>query len=166
MAGDRVERETRDAMRYRITAETGFLKAELFNRRTADETREFLDALAAEGVRQGMRVALITVKSSVPIFSLERFGFSAFLDVAGQISDRIALTADTPELRLAQEYAAILARWRGIHVRAFRTEAAAVEWLKGRRRLPDRRLSRRHIDHPERRALQSRRAREALRISG
>ena len=125
-------------MRYRITAESGYLKAELFNRRTAEETRDFLDALAAEGVKQRLRVALITVRMSDPIFSLERFGYSAFLSLAEQISDRIALMADTPELRIAQEYAAMIARWRGINVRTFRDEAAAIEWLKGARQRPDR----------------------------
>jgi hypothetical protein len=124
-------------MRYRITAESSYLKAELFNRRTAEETRDFLEALAAEGVKQQLRVALITVRMSDPIFSLERFGFSAFLNLAEQISDRIALMADTPELRIAQEYAAMIARWRGINVRTFRDEATAIEWLKGGRQLPD-----------------------------
>ena len=125
-------------MRYRITAESSYLKAELFNRRTAEETRDFLDALAAEGVKQRLRVALITVRMSDPIFSLERFGFSAFLNLAEKISDRIALMADTPELRIAQEYVAMIARWRGINVRTFRDEAAAIEWVKGGRQRPDR----------------------------
>jgi len=124
-------------MRYRITAESNYLKAELFNRRTAEETRDFLDALAAEGVKRQLRVALISVHASVPIFSLERFGYSAFLNLAEKISDRIALMADTPELRIAQEYAAMIARWRGINVRTFRNEAAAIEWLRGGRPLPD-----------------------------
>ena len=125
-------------MRYRITAESNYLKAELFNRRTAAETREFLEAVAAEGVKRQLRAALIYVRKSDPIFSLERFGFSAFLDLAEKISDRIALMADTPELRVAQEYAVMIARWRGINVRTFRDEAAAIEWLQGGRQLPDR----------------------------
>jgi hypothetical protein len=129
-ADDRVHREPRDVMIYRLTVEPGYLKAELFNRRTAAETREFLNAVAAEGVKHELRCALISVSSSDAIFSLERYGFSAFLDLAAKISDRIALLADSPELRIAHEYAAMLARWRGINVRTFRDEAAAVEWLK------------------------------------
>ena len=116
-------------MQYRISIGPGYLKAELFNRRTAEETRAFLVAVAAEGLKHDLRRGLISVRDSVAIFSLERYGFSAFLDLAEQISDRIALTGDSRELRLAQEYAAMLARWRGINVRTFRDEAAALDWL-------------------------------------
>ncbi|HEX9397955.1 MAG TPA: hypothetical protein VF943_14570 [Burkholderiales bacterium] len=153
-------------MRYRITAESGYLKAELFERRTAAETRDFLNAVAAAGVKHRLRVALICVRLSDPIFSLERFGYSAFLDLAAKISDRIALMADSPELRIAHEYAVMIARWRGINVRTFRSETAAIEWLKGRRRSPERRRNLSHSVHPERRAPQPRRGREAQRLSG
>src|SRR5258706_11002254 len=138
-------------MIYRITAESGYLKAELFNRRTAEETRTFLDAVVAEGVKRQLRIALISVRASDPIFSLERYGFSAFVDLAKQISDRIALMADSTELRIAQEYVAMIARWRGINVRTFRDEAAALNWLMARRWLPDRRRNQSSFDHPERR---------------
>jgi hypothetical protein len=153
-------------MRYRITAEAGYLKAELFERRTAEETRVFLDAVAAEGVKRQLRIALMSVHASDPIFSLERYGFSAFVNLAEQISDRIALMADSPELRIAHEYAAMLARWRGINVRTFRDEAAAIKWLKARRQSPDRRRNQSSIDHPERRTSPSRRGREEQRSSG
>ena len=129
-----VHRQAGDTMQYRISVEPGYLKAELFNRRTAEETRAFLQAVAAEGVRHSLRRGLISVRDSVAIFSLERYGFSAFLDLARQISDRVALTGDSRELRLAQEYAAMLARWRGINVQAFRDEAGAVDWLTDRAR--------------------------------
>jgi hypothetical protein len=116
-------------MHYRISAEPGYLKAELFNRRTAEETRAFLVAVATEGLKHGLRRGLLSARDSVAIFSLERYGFSAFLKLAEQMSDRIALIADSRELRLAQEYAAMMARWRGINVRTFRDEAEAVAWL-------------------------------------
>ena len=124
-----MHRQASDTMHYRISVEPGYLKAELFNRRTAEETRAFLVAVAAEGLKHGARRALLSVRDSVAIFSLERFGFSAFVELAEQMSDRIALAADSRELRLAQEYAAMMARWRGINVRTFRDEAAALDWL-------------------------------------
>ena len=145
-------------MWYRISVEPGYLKAELFNRRTAEETRAFLIAVAAEGISHDLRRALISVHSSHALFALERFGFSAFVDLARKISDRIALTADSRELRLAQEYAAMLARWRGINVRAFHGEGAAVEWLKDRRTQPNRRRFQQPIEQ-DRRTTRSRRGR-------
>lgn len=146
-------------MWYRISAEPEYLKAELFNRRSAEETREFLQALAAEGMKQGVRRALISVSNSRPIFAVERYGFSAFAHLAERISDRIALMADTRELRIAQEYAAMLARWRGINVRTFADEDTARAWLTDRRRQADRRQAQERIEHAERRSAQVRRER-------
>lgn len=153
-------------MLYRLTVEPGYLKAELFNRRTAEETRAFLNAVATEGVKHNLRRALISVRASAAIFSLESYGFSDYLDLARQISDRIALMADSHELRFAQEYAAMLARRRGINVRTFRDEAAALEWLKNRRELHDRRQQQQPIDHPERRVAEPRRSRMAQLATG
>jgi hypothetical protein len=144
-------------MWYRISAEPEYLKAELFNRRSAEETREFLQALAAEGMKHGLRRALITVSASDPIFSVERWGFSTFVQLAEKISDRIALMADTRELRFSQEYTAMLARWRGVNVRTFPDEQTARAWLTDRRRQADRRQAQERIEHAERRSAQARR---------
>lgn len=149
-----------------LTVEPGYLRAELFNRRTAEETRQFLNAVAAEGTKHQLRRALISVNNSDAIFSLESYGFSSFVDLAEKMSDRIALVADSRELRFAHEYAAMLARWRGINVRTFRDETAAVEWLKNRRERQDRRQQQKRVDHPERRAAESRRGRVAQHASG
>ncbi len=80
------DQAVRSTMRYRITAEPEFLKAELFNRQTAEETREFLRAVADECIRRqcadlSRRVlggpvaegrAAIADRGSIPLFIHQR----------------------------------------------------------------------------------------------
>jgi hypothetical protein len=124
-------------MRYEVVAEPQFVRATLFHRRTAEETRQFLSALAAECTRLRCFNILVSVRASKPIFTLERYGFSSFIQIALRNSAKIAVTTDNPEMRIAHEYAVMLARLRGVNVRAFRDEAAAVAWLEnGQNTLP------------------------------
>lgn len=116
-------------MWYQITAAADYLKAELFDRQTAEETQQFLSALLAECIRQDCFRVLISVRSSRPIFSVEKYGLSSFIETALRHSSKIAVLADSTEVRIAHEYAVMLARLRGVNVRAFRDEAAAAEWL-------------------------------------
>lgn len=146
-----------DAMRYRIAVEPVYLRADLFSRRTAAETREFLNAVAAECIRHQRWRVLISVHASMPIFTVEKYGFSSFLEIAARYAERIALLADSLEIRFAHEYAAMLARMRGINVRTFRDEAAAIEWLKDRRCQPERRQEEERQEMPERRRHAARR---------
>lgn len=126
-------------MKYQITLEPGYLRADLFFRRTAAETREFLNAVAAEGIKHQRWRILISVHASRPIFTVEKYGLSSFLDLAKRYAEKIALHADTIENRIAHDYAAFLGRTRGINVRTFRNETAAIEWLKDRRYRSERR---------------------------
>ena len=144
-------------MKYRIILEPGYLRADLFFRRTAAETREFLDAVAAEGIKHQRWRILISVHASRPIFTVEKYGLSSFLDLAERYAEKIALHADTIEIHIAHDYAAMLAHVRGINVRTFRNETAAIEWLKDRRYRPERRQrTERHLPL-ERRMDQGRR---------
>jgi hypothetical protein len=128
-----VHEAVRGPMRYRIVAEPRYVRAELFNRRTAAETGQFLGAVAAECVRLKCYRVLISVCSSKPIFTVEKYGLSSFIEIALKYSGQIALLTDSAEMRIAHDYAATLARLRGVNVRTFRDEAAAVSWLqKGR----------------------------------
>ena len=120
-------------MKYQITVEPGYLRADLYYRKTAAETREFLDAVAAECIRLKYWRVLISVHSSRPIFTVEKYGFSSFLELATRYAEKIALHADTIEMLIAQDYVAMLARARDVNMRSFRNEAAAIEWLKDRR---------------------------------
>jgi len=120
----------RSTMWYQITVNPDYLKAELFDRQTPQETREFLDAVFAECTKQQRYRVLISVRSSRPIFSVEKYGLSSFIELALKHSAKIAVLADSTEVRIAHEYAVMLARLRGVNVRTFRDEAVAVEWLK------------------------------------
>jgi hypothetical protein len=128
-----VHEAVRGPMQYRIAAEPRYVRAELFNRRTAEETGRFLSAVAAECVRLKCYRVLISVRSSKPIFTVEKYGLSSFIEIALKYSGRIALLADSAEMRIAHDYAAMLARLRGVNVRTFRDEAAAVVWLQKER---------------------------------
>jgi len=46
------DQAVRSTMRYQITAEPEYLKAELFNRQTAEETREFLSAVVEQCIQR------------------------------------------------------------------------------------------------------------------
>ena len=121
-------------MRYEIVAGPKYVRADLYNRRTAEDTRKFLSALAAECTRLGCFNILVSVHASKPIFTLERYGFSSFIQVALRNSAKVAALTDNAECRVAHEYAVMLARLRGVNARAFRDEAAAVAWLQNGQR--------------------------------
>ena len=115
---------------HRISAEPGYLKAELFNRQTTDETRKFLDALHAAALEHLRARILVCVRNSKPIFTVERYGISRYLDIAFKSAYKIALMGDTPELRIAHQYIAMLALMRGVDLRTVQNEIVAIEWLR------------------------------------
>jgi len=53
-----------------------------------------------------------------------------FKQLAANREVRVALLADSEEVRAAHEYIEVLARQQGANVRAFREEPPALEWLK------------------------------------
>ena len=114
---------------HRVTVEAGYIRAELFNRRTVDETRTFLEAVIPQVLKQGCPRVLLCVRNSAPVFTVERYGFSHYLDIVFKSKYKIALIGDTLELRIAHQYIATLARLRGVNLRAFPEEAAAIGWL-------------------------------------
>jgi hypothetical protein len=115
---------------HRINAEPGYLKAELFGRQTADETRRFLEALHAAALEHRRARILVCVRNSKPIFTVERYGISRYLEIALNSAYKIALMGDTPELRIAHQYIAMLAVMRGVDLRTFQNESVAIEWLR------------------------------------
>ena len=117
-------------MRYEITLHPAYLRADLYSRRSAEETREFLEAVATESIRSEKWRVLISVHASDPIFTVEKYGLSSFIEIAQQYAERVALVADTREVRMAHEYAAVLVRLAGVDIRTFREEDAAVAWLE------------------------------------
>ena len=118
------------AVWHRISAEPGYIRAELFGRQTVEETRKFLEAVLAEALEHQCGQVLICVRNSKPIFTVERYGFSRYLEIAFKSEHKIALMGDSWELRVAHQYIATLARMRGVNLRTFLDETAAIQWLR------------------------------------
>ena len=129
-----------ETMQYRIAMERGFLRAELLERETAEETRRFLRAVVFESARHACSRVLVHVRSSKTIFTVERFGvLETFKKLASDPAHRIALLGDTVELGMSHDYVALLARQQGITLRNFQNEQQAIEWVRDRRQPEDRR---------------------------
>ena len=141
-----------------ITVEAGYLRVDLFNRQTAEETRDALAAIAAEARKHACSQILISVHASRPIFKVEQYGLPDYFKELG----RIALTGDSAELRISQQYIESLARRHGINVRTFPNEQAALYWFKDRRWLPDRRERQEPWEAQERRQQLHRRSLESI----
>ena len=118
-------------MRYTIVAVKHYLKAELLDRETVEETREFLGALAQAALKHRSSRVLICVHSSRPIFRIEQYQASAYLkELAARPELRVALVAQRADVRAAHEYVELLAGQQGAALRSFESEAAAIEWLR------------------------------------
>ena len=139
--------------------ERGFLRAELLERETAEETRRFFRAVVFESVRHGCSRVLVHVRSSKTLFTVERFGvLETFKKLAADPAHRIALLGDTVELGMSHDYVVLLARQQGITLRNFKNESQAIEWVRDRRRPEDRRhRSEQTMPSLERRQSQRRR---------
>jgi hypothetical protein len=120
-------------MLYKITIEPEYLKAELFNRETMEETRTFLQIVAGSAVKHGRSRVLMSVHSSNPVFTVERSGFLAyFKKLTGNPEHKIALLGDSEELGISHQYVELIGRQHGVNVQAFRDEAAAIQWIQAK----------------------------------
>src|SRR2546421_9451560 len=61
-------------MEYRISNENGFLRAQLLDRETPDETRKFLNAVVLASIDHPCSRVLMHVRLSKPLFTIERHG--------------------------------------------------------------------------------------------
>ncbi len=119
------------ALRSRITIEQGYLRAEMAGRETAAETGQFLKEVAAAMLEHERARVLVVVRESRAIFKVEDYGLSEYFKaMAARPGRRVALVGDSSESYAAHGYIELLARQRGLPVRAFREEAAALEWLR------------------------------------
>ena len=117
-------------MRYRIDVREGYLRAEMIERETAQETRQFSDAVHAAMQENGVARLLVIVRSSLPIFRVEEYQLSQFFGRVAAIPGlRVALVSDSRELAAAHEYVELIAGQKGIALRAFQAEPPALEWL-------------------------------------
>jgi hypothetical protein len=117
-------------MHFTFEFEQDHLRAELFGRQTVEETHEFVDAVVAEARKHSTRRVLIWVRNSRPIFKVEPQKLSEkFRQLAAQNGVRVALLADSDEVRASHQYIEVLAGQQGANVRAFRDEPRALDWV-------------------------------------
>ena len=117
-------------MQYKIEPCAGYLKAEMIERDTAQETSEFVAAIVDALRSHRIYKVLISIRSSRPVFKVEEWNLSGALDqVMGMPGLKVAFIADTKEISMSQEYIALLAQQRGLAFRAFGAEKAALAWL-------------------------------------
>lgn len=117
-------------MQLRIVRETDYLKADLQGRETPEEMREAIWAILAECRKSGISTVLISTRASRPLFKVQEFGLSSFLEEMST-SCKVALVAENQDLRASDEYIATMAQQKRINVRAFRNETVAARWLRG-----------------------------------
>jgi SpoIIAA-like len=116
-------------MRYTIDVHPRYIKAEMRERETGEETRAFVEAIIAALREHKLPRLLISVRASRPVFKVEQYGLSdALVQVAG-MGLRVAFIADSKEIAMSQEYIALLGRQRGLDFRTFATEQEALDWL-------------------------------------
>jgi hypothetical protein len=131
--GARLPSEAAGAMRFAVRHIGNYLRGDLYERETAEETQEFLHAVAEEATKTGVDRVLISVHASRPIFRVQSFGLPEFFKTAAaRPAHRIAIVADSYEGRLAQQYVVTVARQRGLNVRSFRSDEAAADWLQSK----------------------------------
>ena len=115
-------------MHYTFAQAQDHLRAELFGRQTVEDTLTFIDALITEASRLSATRFLVWVRTSRPIFKVERLSGS-FKQLASR-EVRVALLADSEEVRASHQYIEVLAGQQGAQVRAFRDEPRALAWLR------------------------------------
>jgi len=87
-------------MHHNIEEARDHLRAELFGRETAEQTHEFLSALAQKALESGVTRVLICVRNSRPIFKVDKYRISEFFKLAASnAAYRVALLGDSEELR-------------------------------------------------------------------
>jgi hypothetical protein len=121
---------------HRITVEPLYIRAELFNRETIEETQKFLDDTVVAMAEHGSSRLLICIVNAKPIFAVERYGFSRYLEIAQKAGYKIALVGSSRDLRIAHQYYATLAQQRGVNLHAFPDEIDALAWLRSNEASP------------------------------
>lgn len=121
-------------MRYTIEIGPHYIKAEMVDRDTAEQTKAFVDAVLGALREHKLPRVLISIRESTPLYKVESWNLSGALDqVMGMKGLKVAFVADSKELAMSQQYIELLAQQRGLAFRTFKSEKSAVDWLMGRR---------------------------------
>ena len=117
-------------MKYTIEQSDGYLRAEMLERDTAEETRAFVEAILQALRSSGLPRLLISIRSSRPVFKVQQWDLSgALAQVASLPGLKVALISDTREIGMSQEYISLIATQRGLDFRPFGSEPEALAWL-------------------------------------
>ena len=82
-------------MRYKIEQQPGYLKAEMVERDTAEETAAFVEAIVEALRAAAADRLLVSIRSSRPVFKVEEWKLSAALDKVMSIPGlKVAFIAD------------------------------------------------------------------------
>jgi hypothetical protein len=117
-------------MNFAIRVHAGYLHAELLDRETAAEMREFLLAVHAACIEHECSKVLLDIRRSRPIFKAEDYGLSGYANEIVGRRCQIALLADDRELHAAHEYIELVARQQSLNVKSFRDYTSAILWLQ------------------------------------
>ena len=117
-------------MRYTIEQKAGYLKAEMLERETAEETAVFVEAIVEALQKAPEAHVLISTRQSRPVFKVEDWKLSQALQKVMSVPGlRVAFISDSREIAMSQEYIALLGRQRGLEFETFSSEQGAVIWL-------------------------------------
>ncbi len=121
-------------MKYVLTLEAEFLKAELFERESLDDARAFLHSVFWASVQHLRANVLIDVRSEKPLFSSQDDEIFPFVRrLAWYRTNRIALIGNVQATELPNAEVESHAGDRGIRLRSFTDEASALKWFRDRR---------------------------------
>ena len=118
-------------MQFRVEPRSGYIRAAVEGRDTAEQMREFLLAVHAASKQHDCARIVISIRRSRAVFKPEDYGLNGYVNELVTPACQIALVGDTQEINSANEYIELVARQQGVNVRAFRDEAAAVRWVAG-----------------------------------
>ena len=124
----------RRALRYLISLEEGYLRAELIDQQSRGQTKSFLRAVFRASLENVRSRVLIYARSPKP-FDLDRC-IGALPDVkknAWYRSNKIAIVGKGARLGLPGDDIEARARRQGLNLSLFPDEAAALRWFHDRR---------------------------------
>lgn len=117
-------------MKYTIADKEHYLRADLLERQSAEETEVFLVAIAVARRQHERKAILICVHTTRAVFRVEKYHASRFLEALAALPEvSVALVSRHFEVRLVHQYIESLAQPKGARLRSFGDEASAIRWL-------------------------------------
>ena len=117
-------------MQITFEARPGYLRVIVRRRESVEEVGAAISAVVEQARKHALRKLLIISEESTPIFRVQQFDLSGWLDrFLEDRVEKLALVSDTAEVFASHQYIELLAGQRGVPIRAFREEKPALEWL-------------------------------------